>query len=81
MIHTVLHKTCECKMITDKILVMKDMKASSKALLYCLLNFIGQLILSLQASTEASQTGMPCMMNSAEFFAEHSQKNLVQLSL
>lgn len=51
-IHTVLHKTCEWKMITNKILLMKNMKASIKALLYYLLNFIGQLILSLQASTE-----------------------------
>lgn len=68
-------------MITDKILLMKHMKASSEALLYYLLNFMGQLILSLQVSTEASETGMACMMNSAQFFPVYSQKNRVQLSL
>lgn len=36
---------------------------------------------TLTASLNRSpQTGMLCMMNSAEFFAVHSQKNLVQLS-
>lgn len=54
MIHAVLHKTREWKTITDKILLMKDRKASSEVLLFCLLNIIGQLILSLEASTEAS---------------------------
>lgn len=53
MIHAVLHKTCEGKMITDKILLMKDRKASSEVLLFYLLNSIGQLILSPEASTEA----------------------------
>lgn len=48
-------------------LVMKDRKASSEVLLFYLLNFIGQQILSLEAFTESpsqKQGKLLCLLSS-----------------